>query len=83
MSDYRKGYISLNDNPHYINLTVNHSINFVDPEASAHKQTIESTWRNSKMKNKAMLGTHGVMIDSYLCGYFWRRKVVADFTTLI
>lgn len=56
-SDCWKGYTSLKDGPNYIHLSVNHSMNFFDPDTSAHMPTIESTWRNTKMKNKSIIET--------------------------
>ena len=32
--------------------TVNHSINFVDPETRAHIQNVENTWQNNETKDK-------------------------------
>lgn len=47
ISDCWKAYDTLSDEG-YIHLTVNHSINFVDPDTGAHTNTIESTWRHVK-----------------------------------
>jgi len=33
-------------------MTVNHSINFVDPNTLAHTNTIESSWGKIKTRNK-------------------------------
>lgn len=73
MLDCWKEYTSLKDDPNYIHLTWNHSMNFVVPETSAHMQTIKSTWWNTKMKNKSMFGNHHSRIDSYLFEFLWRR----------
>ena len=42
ISDCWKAYSSLNSEG-FFHLTVNHSVNFVDPETGAHTNTIEST----------------------------------------
>lgn len=47
ISDCWKAYDTLSDEG-YTHLTVNHSINFVDPDTGAHTNTIESTWRHVK-----------------------------------
>ena len=46
-SDCWKAYSPLNKEG-FSHLTVNHSINFVDPETGTHTNTIESTWRALK-----------------------------------
>ena len=43
MSDKWKAYDCLQDKG-YQHLTVNHSLNFVDPDTGAHTQGIENTW---------------------------------------
>ena len=43
MSDMRKAYDCLQDEG-YVHLTVNHSLNFVDPDTGAHTQGIENRW---------------------------------------
>ena len=42
-----RAYSSLNSEG-FTYLTVNHSVNFVDPDSGAHTNTIESTWRALK-----------------------------------
>ena len=44
MSDLWRPYDCLKDEG-YDHLTVNHSLNFVDPDTCAHTQDIENTWR--------------------------------------
>ena len=43
MSDMWKAYDCLQDKDN-AHLTVNHSLNFVDPNTGAYTQKIESTW---------------------------------------
>ena len=55
-------------------LTVNHSLNFVDPNTGAHAQRVERSWKSSKERNKRHNGTHRAMLDSYLCEWMWRQR---------
>jgi transposase-like protein len=55
--------------------TVNHSVNFVDPNTGANTQRIERSWKAAKERNKRHNGTHRHMLDSYLCEYMWRNRV--------
>ena len=43
ISDCWRSYDCLNEED-FEHLTVNHSLNFVDPETGAHTQNIESLW---------------------------------------
>ena len=36
----------------YQHLTVNHQMNFVDPQTGAHTQNIERSWKAAKERNK-------------------------------
>ena len=47
ISDCWKAYQCLTSEG-YKHLTVNHSINFVDPDTGAHTNTIERRWRDTK-----------------------------------
>ena len=55
LSDEWRGYHNLHQN--YQHLTVNHSIQFVNPVTQAHTQNVESMWVKAKMRNKRQWGT--------------------------
>lgn len=61
----------------FTHLTVNHSINFVDPQTLAHTQSIEGTWSRFKSKVKS---SHGLntsseeRYDDYLQEFMWRAN---------
>ena len=55
-------------------LTVNHSLQFVDPQTGAHTQNVERSWKSAKERNKRHNGTHRNMLDSYLCEWMWRQR---------
>lgn len=54
--------------------SVNHSINFVDPNTGVHTQNVESYWNRVKTKFKRMKGVHDTMITSYLDEFMWRER---------
>jgi hypothetical protein len=58
----------------YHHLTVNHSINFVDPDTGAHTQSIESNWQKFKMENKKRYGTHRNFLQSYIDEFILRKR---------
>ena len=49
----------------YIRLTVNHCLNFVDPDTGVHSQRNENTWRGFK-RSMLRTGTSKDLFDSYL-----------------
>lgn len=76
ISDCWKAYSSLN-NEGFPHLTVNHSVNFVDPDTGAHTNTIESTWRALK-KSLPKHGTTKNLYDTYFAQYCVRKQFLSD-----
>lgn len=74
VSDLWRAYGGISNIPGFTHLTVNHSVNFVDPTTGAHTQCIERLWRSAKERNRRQNGTHRHMIDSYMCEFMWRRR---------
>ena len=52
-------------------LTVNHSMNFVDPTTVAYTQNIENMWWQMK---RNLPSTHGGNLLLHFAQYLWRRK---------
>lgn len=76
MSDLWASYNGINNLPEqYTHLTVNHSIQFVNPVNGANTQMIESNWNQAKIRNKRHFGTARQMLDSYLCEFLWRQRI--------
>lgn len=59
-------------------LSVNHSVNFVDPTTKAHTQNVERLWRELKKINKRYEGIPRVEISSHLAEFMWRLNEVRD-----
>lgn len=73
VSDEWRAYNDLYYDPNYQRLTVNHSVNFVNPDDDrAHTQTIEGKWGNVKSKFRQMHGTSDSLFPTYLAEHFWR-----------
>lgn len=73
-SDEWRAYNSPQNNPDYQHLTVNHSLNFVDPNTGVHTQNIENTWMRVKRKQKVQAGFSRTLLTSYLKEFMWRQK---------
>ncbi|XP_071653090.1 uncharacterized protein [Temnothorax longispinosus] len=71
MSDCWKSYNCLNSEG-FQHLTVNHSMNFVDPDTEAHTQHIERVWREVKA-NIPRYGTRSSHLVGYLAEYLFKR----------
>ena len=73
VSDMWGAYNALN-NMGYQHLTVNHSINFVEPVTHATTNHVELVWQKAKEKNKCRFGTHRQMLDNYLAEFLWHQR---------
>ncbi|VDK49657.1 unnamed protein product, partial [Anisakis simplex] len=58
----------------YSHLTVNHSLNFVDPVTSACTNHIESLWQKFKQAHRTRFGTHRTLLPAYIEEFVWRKK---------
>lgn len=76
VSDMWAAYNNIRHSPNgYEHLTVNHSLNFVNPnDRDAHTQTIEGMWARAKRKLKNMNGTSPELFRSYLDEFQWRCR---------
>ena len=59
---------------HFEHLTVNHSLNFKNPQNGAHTNGIESTWNSAKIHFKAMRGANRKYLATYLNEFMWRKN---------
>ena len=73
-ADCWKSFSILDATEDFSHLAVNHHYNFVDPETGAHTQSIECLCREAKKKSKQQCGTHGRMLNSYICELLWRKN---------
>ena len=76
MSDMWKAYDYLQDEG-YNHLTVNHSLNFIDPDMGAHTQRMENTWWGIK-QSMPHTGTSNDLFSSYLLEWLWRKQYGED-----
>ena len=77
VSDFWAAYNTIS-NLGYNHLTVNHSINFVDPVTFANTQRVENMWMRAKRRNKRECGTRKELLESYLIEFMWREKNKTD-----
>jgi transposase-like protein len=69
-TDCWKGYNNLEDSG-YEHLTVNHSMNFRDPDTWCDTQKIEAQWRPIRRR----VSRGGVKeLDMHLCEFLWKRE---------
>uniref|UniRef100_A0A1X7VKF1 ISXO2-like transposase domain-containing protein n=1 Tax=Amphimedon queenslandica TaxID=400682 RepID=A0A1X7VKF1_AMPQE len=75
ISDKWRAYSSLASSG-MIHLTVNYSLNFINPINGAHTQSIESTWSQVKrmMRSTGVMNTSSELFSTYLQEFLWRRK---------
>ena len=71
MSDLWRSYDCLKDEG-YEHITVNHSLNFVDPDTGANTQGIENTWWGVK-RSYPRTGTSKELFESYLQEFMSRK----------
>jgi hypothetical protein len=76
MPDLWRAYGGIQNLPQgYNHMTVNHSLNFVDPHTGAHTQNIENTWMRFKKKVKSHgLNTADNDRYDYLQEFMWRNQ---------
>lgn len=71
MSDCWKAYSKLGEES-FTHLTVNHSLNFVDPETGAHTQNIERSWRDARGLIPRFGRSHD-NFEGYLAEFLFKR----------
>lgn len=71
MSDCWRAYSGIGDEG-FTHFTVNHSVNFVDPETGAHTQNIERAWVEVR-KQLPKFGGRKVHYEGYLADVLFRR----------
>jgi len=73
MSDRWASYRVLGQMTQFEHLTVNHSINFVDPDTGTHTNNIERTWREVRA-NVPRYGPTSNHFSGYLAEFLFKRK---------
>lgn len=72
ISDRWRSYREL-DNHGFDHMTVNHSVNFVDPDTGAHTNNIERLWRDVR-STIPRYGTRKAHSAGYLAEFLFKRK---------
>ncbi|XP_067124164.1 uncharacterized protein [Centruroides vittatus] len=68
----------VDENVEYRHLTVNHSVNFVDPATYATTNRAKCIWQKAKEKNKRRFGTRRTTLDNFLAEFLWRQQFQRD-----
>lgn len=71
-SDEWRAYSTITRDLGFQHLTVNHSVNFVNPETGVHTQHVESYWNRLKKGIKAMKGICKNNLNAYLSEFMWK-----------
>uniref|UniRef100_A0A0L8IEN9 ISXO2-like transposase domain-containing protein n=1 Tax=Octopus bimaculoides TaxID=37653 RepID=A0A0L8IEN9_OCTBM len=71
ISDLWKAYKTIS-NLGYNHLTVNHAVNFVDPDSHASNNHVKAKWNSAKRRNKSEIGTARTCLNNYLVEVMWR-----------
>ena len=75
ISDCWAAYRLLQQDPDYIHLTVNHSLNFVSPEnQEVHTQNIENCWMHAKKELNNKYGVSSSSLEGYLYEFMFKKK---------
>jgi transposase-like protein len=78
VSDCWKAYNEIKSlDKNFEHLTVNHSLNFVDPETQAHTNGVESIWNSAKIQFKTMRGVSRKYLNAYLTEFMWRKNTTS------
>ncbi|KAG0423418.1 hypothetical protein DMUE_6148, partial [Dictyocoela muelleri] len=76
-SDEWRSYRNI-ENIGFNHLTVNHSLNFVNPINGCHTQHIESLWNKLKRRIKNLMGVKHDMLQSYLNEWIWKDNIAKN-----
>lgn len=73
-SDEWRAYSQLTDYG-YEHLTVNHSLNFVNPVNGANTQSVESLWNKLKLRLKKLMGLNVHSLGEHLFEWMWKDNI--------
>jgi transposase-like protein len=75
ISDKWASYRNLMQHNDYQHFTVNHSLNFVNPEnPEIHTNNIENLWHHCKRKLRRQYGTSSMLFEGYIFEFMWRMR---------